>query len=89
MSVELKVAASPGTLAQVSSPAAGYAYAFGVAEEWVFTHMRLDHGALLLLLGRPPIDVIRRQGQPLVLALCNGRRILIDERFLEVMNVES
>ena len=85
----MQMEAAPGTLARVVSSTAGYAYAFGVAEEWVFTHMRLDHGALLLLLGRPPIDVIHRQGQPLVLALCNGRRILIDERFLEVMNVES
>ena len=89
MSVALKMAATPGSLAQVSSPAAGFAYAFSVTEEWVFTHMRLAHGETLLLLGRPPIEVIHRQGQPLVLALCNGRRILIDERFLEVMDVES
>ncbi len=81
--------AAPGTLARVVSSTAGYAYAFGVAEGWVNTHMRLDHGTPLILLGRPPNHVIHMKGQPLVLALCDGRRILIDERFLEVMDVES
>ena len=83
----MQMEAAPGTLARVVSSTAGYAYAFGVEEEWVFTHMRLDHGVTLLLLGRPPMHVIHMKGQPLVLALCDGRRILIDERFLEVMNV--